>query len=343
MRLTGVYLGVVEKVNDPDKLGRVKVRVPGVYGVASGAVGAVPIDELPWAIPMGMPAGGSSYSGGISMLPDIGDQVAVQFLDGEPEKPVWQGLMQNRKQAETLKLHEYEQSAGVGFPDRAVFTRYGHSLELKPDKVTLTTNEGQQVLLQNSTSATGGTAGLQTPAGQSLILNDLTQNTVLQALQAAVISAKKVILNAPTSTLIKTERLTLLAGSSMILVQGQQISINTASGAAVIIDPDGNISINSAAGASLSLENDKVQLGEPLGTGMVIESGKLSCNSPQAVFNTSAFAVGTGALYAPIMLTPEALSWFLTHTHNSSAPGAPTGPPLMQFPLTAASTTMRTI
>ena len=350
MALTGIFIGIVEKVGDPEKLGRLKVRVPGVYGIQGSQVGAIPIDDLPWAIPMGMPAGGSSKSGGISMLPAVGDQVAVQFLDGEPEKPVWQWLMQSRDQASALKLHQYEAKTEggqqvAGDPARAIVTRYGHSLEIRPEQVTLTTAEGQQLLLQTSTSSAGGAAALQTPKGQRLKLDDVSQSAVLQALDAAVVSAAAVSLNAPTSILAKTERLSLLAGTSMVVIQGSTISVLTQSGASVGIDSQGNIVLSSAGGAAISVENNKVQIGEPTGTGIVLETGKVSINAPQLVINTAAFAVGTAALYPVVMLTPQFIAWLVGHQHPFGTDGAPTGPPMPMdaaFPTDIGSKSMRT-
>jgi hypothetical protein len=344
MGLIGIYLGIVEKVGDPEKLGRLKVRVPTVYGIQGDQIGAVTVDNLPWALPMGLPAGGSDASGGLSMLPEIGDQVAVQFLDGEPEKPVWQWLMQTQKQAKDLQLHQYVSDNGTaGNSARAILTRYGHSLELRSDKLTLTTAEGQQVLLQTSKSASGGTAALQTPKGQGVTVNDVSESIVLQALASAIISAKSVILNAPTSALIKTERLSLAVGTIMLTIQSGSITIMAQSGASVIIDDSGNISLSAASGANLSLETGKAQLSEPTGTGSVVcEAGKVSVNAPQFVVNTAAFSVGTSMGWPVVLMSPSALAWFMAHTHSNGNNGSPTGPSIMPYPTDGQSLTMRT-
>jgi hypothetical protein len=339
MELNGIYGGVVEANNDPEQLGRLKVRVPHVYGISGSTYGSVSVDNLPWALPFGLPAGGSPDSGGCSWLPEIGDQVLLQFLDGEPEKPVWTWFVQNRAQAKKLKLHHYETKAkgGVGAPDRAIFSRYGHSLEFTETSVTLTTAEGYQILLETSASKAGGSLRIQTPKGQSLRLDDLSETIVAQSLEGAVVSGKQVVLNAPTSTLLKTGRFTVMAGSSTISVQGQTIVVTTASGASIIVDENGNIAISSAGGASLSVENDKVQLGEPKGTGLVIEDGKLSINAPQMVVNTSALSIGTATGWPVLILSPAMLSWLLTHTHISNSPGIVTGPPIPVLASTSVS------
>jgi hypothetical protein len=345
------YIGTVEANDDPLKLGRLKVRVPCVYGVSSAADGSgyIARDDLPWALPAGMPAGGSHASGGFSMLPEPGDQVMVQFLDGEPENPVWQWLMQTRAQADKLKLHHYGQKGRgeVGAPDRAILSRYGHSLELTESSVTLTTSQGYQIRLENSTGETGGSAAIQTPAGQRISLNDLNKGIVAQALDSAVVSAGTVILNAASDMLVRSSgSLSLAVGGVSVIIDENTITLATGTRASVIIDDAGNIAIMSAGGAALAAETDRVQASAPDGTGVMIKNGKISVSAGQIVINTSALAVGTDAQYPAVMLTPSLLRWITTHTHNSSAPGVPTGPPILlppdpEFPVNSGSTRVR--
>ncbi len=176
MNHVGIYIGYVEKVNDPEKLGRVKARVPLVYGTKGGTIGAVPMDDIPWAIPHGMPAGGSPLSGGMSWLPEVGDQVVVQFLDGEPEKPVWSWCMQTKPQAEKFELHAYADDAGkTGKPERAALTRYGHTVEWNAGSLIMTTSSGyRMVLLSGIPGANVGSITIATPMGQHQEFDDAT-------------------------------------------------------------------------------------------------------------------------------------------------------------------------
>jgi hypothetical protein len=343
--LSGAYIGLVEINADPLKLGRLKVRVPHVYGSSSTGSGYIPVNDLPWALPAGMPAGGSSASGGISMLPVPGDQVMVQFLDGEPEKPVWTWLMQTQSQAKVLKLHHYgTNSAGeVTAPDRAILSRYGHSLELRAEGAVLTTKEGSQLLLQDSTSASGGKAAIQTPKGQQITLDDLGQVIKILGLDAVALSAITLILNAATSIMARaSERFTLMAGPCLIVIEEGSIIVTTGNGASIVVDTDGNIAVTSADGASLSLDT-KAQLGSPLGTGIVAENGKFSINAPQLIVNTASAAIGTAAKYPVMMLTPAMLTWILSHTHTNGNNGSPTGAPIGAPPLNTESLTLYTI
>lgn len=173
MQFTGPYLGTVAANADPAKLGRVKVSVPHVYdGIGTG--------DLPWAIPAGLPAGGSHSSGGIDWVPEPGDQVIVFFLDGEPEKPVWLWMMQTVDQATTFPLHHYPKLSTNPTPDRGALTRYGHTVELNAGSVIVSTRSGYQLYaFDGDPLAFDGNITLQTPRAQMFELDDLTETCTL--------------------------------------------------------------------------------------------------------------------------------------------------------------------
>lgn len=345
MNLCHTYGGIVEANRDPLKLGRLKIRVPHVYGSDATREGYVGINDLPWANPTGMPAGTSPEAGGYSQLPEIGDSVNVRFLDGEPEKPIWEWGMQTLSGAAALKLHEYATAPGepTGAPDRAILSRYGHSLEIKKDRVILTTGQGYQLVLNESTGETGGSVALNTPAGQALTLNDLGKSATLQAIDTAAVTANTVILNAAADAVVNAGKsFTLMAGGTTVVLQDDgSVLFSTGGGASVIVDTNGNISAISNGGASVSVEEALVQVASPDGTAVIIEDGKISVSGKQVVFNSEALAVGTDAKYPAVMLTPALIAFILTHTHTGNL-GFPTstptpgGDPL--FPQNAGST-----
>lgn len=88
----GIYLATVIDNRDPEQRGRVRVHVPSVNAR----------DALPtWALPLGQNIGGTINRAplagaprthparGLFTVPEEGAQVAVMFLDGSPEHPVW--------------------------------------------------------------------------------------------------------------------------------------------------------------------------------------------------------------------------------------------------------------
>ncbi len=74
-RLSFFYVGVVVDREDPENLGRVRVRIPGVMEPFS-----------PWALPLGT-GGGGSANRGLFTVPDVGAEVGVFFNQGDPKAP----------------------------------------------------------------------------------------------------------------------------------------------------------------------------------------------------------------------------------------------------------------
>lgn len=162
----GIYSGLVVSTEDSLQLGRVKVRVPLVHGFEGNPSGLVIDNDLPWALPMGLPAGGSHDSGGISWIPVVGDQVWVQFLDGELEKPLWQWGNQNAKQAKvfTPPLHKYKKAAAAL---RAALARFGHWIEFLPGGLDFWTAKNWHFTILD-----GSYFRWQSPSGAKVELTD---------------------------------------------------------------------------------------------------------------------------------------------------------------------------
>ena len=89
----GVVIGVVSNNQDPDKLGRVKVKFPWL----------VDNDESNWAR-VAAPMAGPDR--GVSFLPDVDDEVLVAFENGDPRSPfvlgaLWNGVDRPPKEKES--------------------------------------------------------------------------------------------------------------------------------------------------------------------------------------------------------------------------------------------------
>lgn len=75
----GKYPGVVVNPIDPELRGRMLVQVPDVWGPNVSS----------WALPC-LPWGGMSL--GMYVIPAVGANVWVEFLQGDTEKPIWTGF-----------------------------------------------------------------------------------------------------------------------------------------------------------------------------------------------------------------------------------------------------------
>src|SRR5262245_10849823 len=77
-RFYGKYRGLVSDVDDPEKVGRIRAKVPEVLGDL----------ESPWALPCAPFAGPSE---GLFVIPPVGAGVWVEFEAGDPSRPIWTG------------------------------------------------------------------------------------------------------------------------------------------------------------------------------------------------------------------------------------------------------------
>lgn len=73
----GLYIGSVVDRDDPEQLGRVRVRVPGLLEPASA-----------WAFPLGT-SGGGSKDRGLFAVPEVGAEVGLLFHQGDIDQPYY--------------------------------------------------------------------------------------------------------------------------------------------------------------------------------------------------------------------------------------------------------------
>jgi uncharacterized protein involved in type VI secretion and phage assembly len=77
LRYQGLYIGQVVDRADPEQLGRVRVRIPGLIEPAST-----------WAFPLGT-VGGGSEGRGFFAVPEVGAEVGILFHQGDVDHPYY--------------------------------------------------------------------------------------------------------------------------------------------------------------------------------------------------------------------------------------------------------------
>src|SRR5919198_407184 len=102
-RCWGKYRGIVADRNDPERLGRLKVRVPSVLRDAVTG----------WAWPVAPYAGAGI---GLLAVPQEGDLVWVEFLEGDLDHPLWSGGAWAKPSGRT----EIPEQAQDAYPDQVV-------------------------------------------------------------------------------------------------------------------------------------------------------------------------------------------------------------------------------
>lgn len=132
----GKYRGVVEDRNDPDQLGRLRVRVPSLLGDAITG----------WAWPV-TPYGGAGT--GFFFLPQVGDLVWVEFAEGDLDHPLWTGGAWARPGGAS----EIPADAKASYPDTQVLrTRSGSVIVLDDkagsEKIVIRAKDGCEITIE---------------------------------------------------------------------------------------------------------------------------------------------------------------------------------------------------
>lgn len=97
------YLGYVEDNKDPEKLGRVKVRVAPYSDLKR--------EDLPWASPMLGSCGNTASAGGLN-VPELGSQVRVTFPSRDFTAPYYSGAELNEVSKTTFFDDDYPDTYG---------------------------------------------------------------------------------------------------------------------------------------------------------------------------------------------------------------------------------------
>jgi hypothetical protein len=188
-----IFYGEILDAEDPDKDGRCKVMVYGVFD-------SVEVADLPWATPANSHifAGGESGGSGNISIPKKGSIVRVHFIEGDIYSPEWIGLAYIN---DTLKTEISESYIGshvlVRDEDADLKIYYtpkngfeiwfaGSKFAINPDKSVTIEHEGTQSIIElqgvDCNISTQGTVNITAPnkieeVSSKLVLNgkSLTQ------------------------------------------------------------------------------------------------------------------------------------------------------------------------
>ena len=87
--LNAFYCGIVEDTNDPFKMGRIKVRIPGLHGTEKGQHNYLSTQDIPWASPALLNGGTNDM--GQMIIPVKGSTVSVSFQYDDFNQPMYFG------------------------------------------------------------------------------------------------------------------------------------------------------------------------------------------------------------------------------------------------------------
>ena len=222
--VNGVMVGVVSNNDDPDKLGRVKLKF-ALYEEEM---------ESDWA-PIASLMSGNDM--GTLFIPEVGDHVLVAFHLGHLSKPYVIGSLWHNKAKPPAKADKND--------IRKIHTRSGHELIFDDKKgeesITLKTSKGVQVILDDKSDKVsigtkndqqkiilaGGTAGTITveTSGNKVTISKMG-DIQIESKKSVTIKSTQLKLEASASMDIKANAALNIQSSGMLTLKGAMAKIN---------------------------------------------------------------------------------------------------------------------
>ncbi len=275
---TAIVVGQDKQEIWTDEYGRVKVQFhwdrKGEYNEDSSCW--VRVSQI-WA--------GSKW-GGVH-LPRIGQEVIVDFLEGDPDRPIITGRVYNQANMPPYALPENATQSGIksrssmdGAPDNFNEIRFEDKkgkeefhIQAEKDMTTLVKNDQSTMVQKNRSASVGGSDSVSVTGNRSVSVHGTLSVTVDGSGGGAPHSSMNVTgqhkLHASDNIEIDApNHIKLVCGSSSILLEPSQITISVEGGASIVLDPhvlakskqgsqvllDANAFVEANAGASLLLD-----------------------------------------------------------------------------------------
>jgi len=203
-RIDGVTGGIVTNNQDPDGLGRVKIKFPWLSDE----------NETDWVRIATLMAGGER---GSFFLPEVGDEVLVAFEHGDINHPVVIGALWNGVD----KPPETNSDGRNNI--RKIKSRSGHEIIFNDDntamqeKIEIHTNSGHKIVLDDSVGQEK--IEIVDKTGNNKIVIDSVQNSMnIESVLQLKIKATIVEIEATTSLSLKS--------NAVLTIQGLPVRIN---------------------------------------------------------------------------------------------------------------------
>ncbi len=183
-RFYGLYQGIVIANEDPEKRGRLKVKIPSVFA-----------DQVfeKWIY------GKSIFNGnniGIWAIPSVGSGVWITFINGDPTMPIWEmGWFSDKEIPEEFK------------------ERYLDGITLKNDRIFIQSKEASIELFDDGKIDIIGKADISIQStGGKIELKNSTQNLngLLNELKSIVLGLKVTMGGSPISDNLLSDTITRL-------------------------------------------------------------------------------------------------------------------------------------
>jgi Rhs element Vgr protein len=200
--ITNVQTAVVVDNNDPDQLGRVKVKFPWLETA-----------ETPWVRYVTSHAGKDR---GWYALPEIGDEVLVGYEQGSPDLPIALGAMYNKDNAPLSDVVNPDNNV------KAFITKSGNKIVLTDEdgkeKVEIVTKDGKNLI----TMQTGGPTVIESEGAINIKGGE---DIVIEGANITLDSKGEVKIKAATNTNFEAGVNSVVKAGAQLQIEGMTVTV----------------------------------------------------------------------------------------------------------------------
>ena len=213
----GKYRGFVIDNKDPEKRGRLKVKVPSVLGD----------QDTGWALPC-LPFGGLADQG-LFMIPQVDAQVWLEFEEGNIDHPIWVGVFWQQES-------DVPTEAALAEPTtRVIKTPSGHVLQFDDadgeEQFRIAHPAGSEVIIDPN-----GSISLEDAAGAKVMLDADTNKIVVQDSNGNVLTmdSNGTVVEDSNGNKIEMAASGITVKATQIIIDGSQVHVGGSGGEPLI-------------------------------------------------------------------------------------------------------------
>jgi hypothetical protein len=236
--LSTTWLGEVMDVADPQKMGRIKVKVFGKFD-------EIPTADIPWAYPGNNHTGGSDTGGGFYSVPKVGSLVSIKFDCGNTGHPEYFFLQNISDQLRDEIKGSYTNAHSLlydtiteGFvkvyftEQKGLMLDYKNSqINIRPDKSIILHTDSRKSIVE---MLDDGTMNIYHKNNINII-GDAKLNVTITGDTTVTTSGKTLVKTSATTDIESGGAITIKSGASVTINHASSISLGAGAAQSLVL------------------------------------------------------------------------------------------------------------